>query len=134
MKAEATVVFEQGTLTALTKESAKLGERIGELLVTVPALDDVLQALKGQASQPPTTQGNRKGFAISKLASQAFEVLLNEQPGHQQRSNHGLSGLRRLPAQAMQIEQLFDAFEKHFDVPPTGVELDDQASRPLRTR
>jgi len=47
MKAEATLVFEQGTLAALAEESAKLGERIGELLVTVPALDDVLQALKG---------------------------------------------------------------------------------------
>jgi len=47
MKAGATLVFEQGTLPDLAKEFEKLGERIGEVLVTVPALDDVLQALKG---------------------------------------------------------------------------------------
>src|SRR2546426_11478529 len=116
MKAKATLVFEQGTLTALTKESSKLGERISELLVTVPAFDRLLQALKGQASQPPTTERNGKGFAISEVARPPFEVLLNEQPGHQQHGNHGLGGLRRLTAQRMQVEHLFDAFEEHFNV------------------
>ena len=72
------MVFEQGTLATLTEESAKLGQRLAELLETVPAFDDLLQTLKGQVSQSPTAERNGEGFAISELASQAFEVLLNE--------------------------------------------------------
>src|SRR6266516_872432 len=98
MKAEATLVFEQGTLAALAEESAKLGDPIGE------------------------------------LASQAFELLLDEQPGDQHGSNHGLSSLRRLPTQVMQVEHLFDAFEEHFNVPTTGIQLDDQRGGPLSQR
>ena len=78
MKAVATLMFEQGTLATLPEESAKLGERLAELLLTVPAFDDLLQALRGQASQSPTTECHDEGLAIGELASQFFEVLLNE--------------------------------------------------------
>ncbi len=44
MKAQATVVFEQGPLATLPEEATKLREQGGELLWTVPALDDVVQA------------------------------------------------------------------------------------------
>ena len=124
-------MFEQGPLATLPEESAKLGERLSELLATVPAFDDLLQALKGQVSQSPTAERDSEGFAISELASQAFEVLLNEQPGEKPRGNHSLSGLRRLTAQGMQVEHLFDTFEEHFNVPATGVELDDEGRGPL---
>ncbi len=105
----ATLVFEQGTLATLPEESAKLGERLAELLLTVPALDDLLQTLQGQVSQLPRAQGYSERLAIRELAAQAFEVLLHEQPGDQQGGNHRLSSLRRLTAQGMQIQQLFDA-------------------------
>ena len=78
VKAVATLVFEQGTRASLSEESAKLGERLAELVETVPAFDDVLQTLQGQVSQLPSTQGHSERFAICELASQAFEVLLNE--------------------------------------------------------
>jgi hypothetical protein len=72
------VVFEQGTLATLTEESAKLGEQRSEVLLTVPAFDDLLQTLQGQVSQLPSTQLHGERFAISELAPQAFEVLLNK--------------------------------------------------------
>jgi len=65
--------------------------------------------------QQPATDGTIQGFPIAELATQLFNIVFEEHPGHQERADHGLRTLGSLGWQQVQREHLFDPLEEHFN-------------------
>jgi hypothetical protein len=117
VKANASLVFLQGSLPLVVEQATELRDQHPNLLGTPPASHDILQAGKSPLIEPPTAHWQTQRLSISDLPSEFRRLVFNEKPGDKQGGNHRLCSLWATTRQTVGIEYLLDAFKQDFNVP-----------------
>jgi hypothetical protein len=84
----------QGARAPFVKEAAEFWQQNRQPGGTPPACHHLPQHLGDKAGQGPTAQGDSLRLAITEVATQPFEIILNEQPRDQEGQQTGLGALR----------------------------------------